>query len=51
VLIAAEEVSDWFGLDFAIDGFWEAMVGAVAISLVMFALSRVLRRNPLRTLQ
>lgn len=51
VLIAAEEVSDWFGLDFAIDGFWEAMVGAVVISLVMFAISRVLRRNPFRGLQ
>ena len=51
VLIASEEVSDWFGLDFAIDGFWEAMVGAVVIALVAFAISRVLRRNPFGTLR
>lgn len=50
VLIAAEEVSDWFSLDFAIDGFLEALVGALAISLVSFVISRVLRRNPFGTL-
>jgi len=51
VLIASEEVSDWFGLDFAIDGFWEAVVGAVVIAVVAFAISRVLRRNPFGTLR
>jgi len=47
ILVFTEEVCDWFGIDFAIDGFWPAFVGALVISAVSFAISRLLRRNPL----
>ena len=46
ILLFTEEVCDWFGIDFAIDGFWPAFVGALVISGVSFAISRLLRRNP-----
>jgi putative membrane protein len=47
ILVFTEEVCDWFDIKFAIDGFWPAFVGALAISAVSFAISRLLRRNPL----
>jgi putative membrane protein len=47
ILIFAEWVCDIFGINFSIDGFWPAFVGALVISLVSFILSRFLRRNPL----
>ena len=47
ILVFTEEVCDWFGIKFAIDGFWPAFVGALAISAVSFVISRFLRRNPL----
>ena len=47
ILVFTEEVCDWFSIKFAIDGFWPAFVGALVISAVSFAISRVLRRNPL----
>lgn len=47
ILVFTEEVCDWFGIRFAVDGFWPAFVGALVISAVSFALSRLLRRNPL----
>jgi len=43
-------VVDWlceeWGIRFAVDGFWAAFLGALVISAVSFALSRLLRRNP-----
>lgn len=47
ILVFTEEVCDWFDVKFAVDGFWPAFVGALAISAVSFAISRLLRRNPL----
>jgi len=49
ILLFAEWVCDLFAIDFTVDGFWPAFVGALVISLVSFVLSRLLRRNPLRT--
>jgi putative membrane protein len=46
ILLFTEEVCDWFGVKFSIDGFWPAFVGALVISGVSFAISRLLRRNP-----
>jgi putative membrane protein len=46
ILVFTEEVCEWFGVDFVIDGFWPAFVGALVISGVTFAISRLLRRNP-----
>ena len=46
ILLFTEEVCDWFDIKFAIDGFWPAFVGALVISGVSFAISRLLRRNP-----
>jgi putative membrane protein len=46
ILLFTEEVCDWFEIKFAIDGFWPAFVGALVISGVSFAISRLLRRNP-----
>ena len=47
ILIFADWVCDVFGIDFAIDGFWPAFVGALVISFISFAFSRLLSRNPL----
>jgi len=47
ILIFAEWVCGIFSIDFGIDGFWPAFVGALVISFVSFLLSRLLRRNPL----
>jgi putative membrane protein len=46
IVILTEEVCDWFGIDFAVDGFWPAFIGALVISVVSFAISRILRRQP-----
>jgi putative membrane protein len=48
ILLLTEEVAGWFDMNFSIDGFWPAFIGALVISAVSFALSRVLRRNPMR---
>ena len=48
VLLFTEEVCDLFSIDFEIDGFWPAFIGALVISAVSFAFSRVLRRHPFR---
>jgi putative membrane protein len=47
ILIFAEWVCGIFSINFSIDGFWPAFVGALVISFVSFVLSRLLRRNPL----
>lgn len=46
IVILTEIVCGWFGIGFAVDGFWPAFIGALAISLSSFAMSRLLRRNP-----
>jgi putative membrane protein len=46
IVLIDEEICDWLGIDFAVDGFWPALIGALVISLTSFAISRVLRRNP-----
>jgi putative membrane protein len=46
IVVFTEEVCDWFGISFAIDGFWPAFIGALVISAVSFVISRLLRRNP-----
>jgi putative membrane protein len=46
VLLLAEKVCHWLSIDFDIDGFWPAFLGALVISAVSFALSRVVRRQP-----
>jgi len=45
ILLLTEEVCGWFGVDFAIDGFLPAFVGALVISAVSFALDGIVRRN------
>ncbi|MEX0800005.1 MAG: phage holin family protein [Dehalococcoidia bacterium] len=47
VLAFTAWVSDLLGIGFEVDGFIAAFLGALVISAVSFALSRVLRRNPL----
>ena len=47
IVLFVEVLCDWLGIQFAIDGFWPAFIGALVISLVSFLISRVLRRNPL----
>jgi len=46
VVVLVEEVSDWFDVNFEIDGFWAAFVFALVVSVVTFVLSRFLRRSP-----
>lgn len=47
ILLLTEEVCDWFDVNFAIDGFWPAFVGALVISAVSLGLDRLVRRNML----
>jgi len=47
VLGFTDWVCDWWGIEFNVDGFTAAFLGALVISAVSFALSRLLRRNPL----
>jgi putative membrane protein len=37
-----EDIAKWFGLQFSIDSFWTAIVGALIISVVSFILSLIL---------
>jgi putative membrane protein len=46
IVLLVEVFCDWFGISFAIDGFWPAFIGALVISFVSFVISRFLRRNP-----
>jgi putative membrane protein len=39
MLLATSSVAKWFGLQFTVDGFWTALVGALIISIVSFCLS------------
>jgi putative membrane protein len=39
MLLATSSVAEWFGLQFQVDGFWTAMVGAILITIVSFVLS------------
>lgn len=48
IVIITEWACDIFGINFAVDGFWPAFIGALVISVVSFALSRVVRRSPFR---
>jgi putative membrane protein len=45
IVLLAERVCHWLSIGFDVDGFWPAFIGALVISLVSFALSRVVRRN------
>lgn len=47
IVLLTDWLCDVLSIDFAVDGFWPAFVGALVISLVTFAISRLLRRNPL----
>lgn len=47
ILLFTEAVCHWLAIDFDIDGFFPAFVGALVVSAVSFVLSRFLRRNPL----
>src|SRR3990172_500700 len=47
ILLATDAVCDWWGINFEVDGFFAALLGAFVISVVSFVLSRFLRRNPL----
>ncbi len=47
--IAPDLLSGSLGVNFEVDGFIAAFLAALAISAVSFALSRLLRRNPLGT--
>lgn len=46
VLAFTAWLSGQWGIDFRVDGFAAAFVGALVISLVSFLLSRLVRRNP-----
>jgi putative membrane protein len=46
VLLIAEKVCHWLSVGFDIDGFWPAFFGSLVVSLVSFALSRIVRRQP-----
>jgi len=46
IVLLTEQVCDWLSIDFSVDGVWSALFGALVISLVTFAISRVLHRNP-----
>jgi putative membrane protein len=39
MLLATSSVAEWVGLQFKVDGFWTALVGALIISIVSFVLS------------
>jgi len=39
MLLATSSVASWVGLQFKVDGFWTALVGALIISIVSFVLS------------
>jgi putative membrane protein len=41
-------VAGWFGLQFSIDTFWTALIGAIIISIVSFVLSMFLGKDERR---
>ena len=47
VLVFTDWVCDWWGIEFNVDGFAAAFLGALVISAVSFVLSRLLRRSPI----
>jgi putative membrane protein len=47
VLSFVDWLCEQWGIRFTVDGFWAAFLGALIISAVSFAISRLLRRNPL----
>lgn len=42
MLLVTSSVSQWVGLQFHVDGFWTALIGALIISVVSFVLSVVI---------
>lgn len=46
IVLFTDWVCDVLSIDFDVQDFWPAFVGALVISLVTFAISRFLRRNP-----
>lgn len=46
ILLLVDWLCDEWGIRFTVDGFWSAFLGALIISAVSFALSRLLRRSP-----
>lgn len=51
IVLLTEEVCGWLGIGFEVDGFWPAFIGALVISAVSFALSRIVRRQPFAKLK
>ena len=47
ILLFVDWLCEEWGIRFGVDGFFAAFLGALVISAVTFAISRVLRRNPL----
>lgn len=45
MLLATDAISSWFNLQFHVDGFWTAVLGALIISLVSFTLSVISGRK------
>lgn len=46
ILILTDQICEWWGVQFQVDGFIAAFLGALVISAVSFVLSRFLRRDP-----
>jgi putative membrane protein len=46
ILLFTDWLCDLLGIDFVVNGFFPALIGAFVVSVVSFTLSRVLRRNP-----
>lgn len=44
--LASYITSDGIGLEFHVDGFWNAVLGALIVSVVSVAISVVVRRRP-----
>jgi len=42
MLLATSRIAEWFGLQFAINGFWTAVLGSIIISIVSILLSLTL---------
>ncbi len=42
MLLLTSSISQALGLDFVVDGFWDALVGALVISIVSFVLSLII---------
>jgi putative membrane protein len=49
IVLLTEWVCGIFGIGFEVDGFWPAFIGALVVSTVSFAISLLLRRNPVPT--